>query len=220
MTPSKPMVFPRPGTEEYRAAQRAAGVDTRSGLYDWMCTYSGVKYYPAAPDIADVRIVDIAHHLARICRYTGAISAEHYSVAEHSVHVSYCVPPEMAFMGLMHDAPEAYVSDINRPLKRSLPDYARIEELNWRVIALKFNLPFDLPKEVHTADIRVYLTERDALMPPMPDYEDYGLERAPVKILSLAPSAAEYLFLQRYYDLTRGAPRFTTDWLSVEGCAT
>jgi hypothetical protein len=196
--------------------------DLRAGLYDWMCTYSGVKYYPAAPDAADVRIVDIAHHLARICRYTGAIKTEHYSVAEHSVHVSHCVPPHMAFMGLMHDAPEAYVSDINRPLKRSLPDYARIEALNWAVIAEKFGLPIELPREIHAADISVYLTERDALMPPMPGDTGYDQgERAPVKILSLAPNAAEYLFLQRYYDLTRFKDPLSRELhITLEGCAT
>jgi len=191
--------------------------DIRAGIYDWMCTYSGVKYYPAAPDPRDVRIVDIAHHLARLCRYTGAIKTEHYSVAEHSVHVSYCVPPEMAFLGLMHDAPEAYINDINRPLKRSLPDYANIEKLNWVAVATKFNLPLELPPEIHAADVRVYLTERDALMPPMPGDTGYNGERAPVKILALAPNAAEYLFMQRYYELTRG--RSSVPLVSLEGCA-
>jgi len=194
--------------------------DIRASVYDWMCTYSGVKYFPAAPRVEDVRIVDIAHHLARICRYTGAVRVEHYSVAEHSVHVSHCVPPEMAFVGLMHDASEAYVNDISRPLKRSLPDYSRIEALNWAVIAEKFGLPIKLPAEVHAADICVYLTERDAIMPPMPDYTGYdGYEAAPVKILALAPNAAEYLFLQRYYELTRHLP-LQPQHITLEGCST
>lgn len=174
---------------------------------NWMCTFSGVMYWPSDPRVEDVRIVDIAHHLSRICRYTGAVKVEHYSVAEHSVLVSHMVPPEHALDGLLHDAPEAYCNDLSRPLKTSLPDYKKIEERNWRVIAEKFRLTPVLPECVHVADIRVYLTERAALMPPHD--EDVGLavyDPAPVTIRALAPNAAEKLFMERYYELTRWWP--------------
>src|SRR3990167_7917384 len=170
-----------------------------------MCTFSGVQYFPANPRVEDVRIVDIAHHLARLCRFTGAIKTEHYSVAEHSVHVSHTVPPEHTFAGLMHDAPEAYMNDVNRPLKHSLPDYKRIEQLNWAVIAEKFGLPAELPPEVHDADAAVFLTEQALLLPPLPARGEYAAQAgAAVEILSLAPNAAERLFLARFYELTRG----------------
>ena len=173
------------------------------GPAEWMCTFSGVQYFPANPRVEDVRIVDIAHHLARLCRFTGAIKPEHYSVAEHSVHVSHTVPPEHAFAGLMHDAPEAYMNDVNRPLKRSLPDYKRIEQLNWAVIAEKFGLPPELPPEVHEADVAVFFTEQALLLPPMPARDEHDAKaRAPVEILSLGPNAAERLFLTRFYELS------------------
>ena len=174
------------------------------GPADWMCTFSGVQYFPANPRVEDVRIADIAHALSMLCRYTGH-TRRFYSVAEHSVHVSHIVPASLRLAGLMHDAPEAYMNDINRPLKRSLPDYKAIEDRNWAVIAKKFSLPSVLPAEIHEADVRVYLTERAVLMPPLPVYEALGsgLSPAPVKILSLEPGAAKRLFLDRYYELTK-----------------
>lgn len=167
---------------------------------DWMCTFSGVQYYPASPRAEDVRIVDIAHALSMLCRYTGHCS-KFYSVAEHSVHVSHVVPPDLALLGLMHDATEAYVNDLSRPLKRSLPDYRKIEALNWYAIAEKFNLARHLPREVHDADIAVLLTEQAALMPRLPAEQGVSGEAARVHILAVSPPIAEKMFLQRYYEL-------------------
>lgn len=175
------------------------------GTEDWMCTASGVKYYPAAPRVEDVRIEDIAHHLSRLCRFTGAIIPEHYSVAEHSVLVSQVVPRKHALAGLLHDAPEAYLNDINRPAKRSLPDYKALEARNWAVISYKFGLPLDLPREVHEADVRVFLAEVAAIMPPMPD--THGFEHvtpAAVTIWAHHPEAAKRRFMERFAELAGG----------------
>lgn len=185
----------------YRAWR--GGHELGRGPADWMCTASGLQYFPANPRVEDVRIEDIAHHLSRLCRYTGAIRAEHYSVAEHSWHVSYAVPEPFAFMGLMHDAPEAYTNDLSRPLKRSLPDYKRIELLNWRVICECFNLPIVLPDEVHDGDVAVYLAERPVLMPPLPAFDPYNLtgKRAKLQIYGWAPNKAREMFLLRFKEL-------------------
>lgn len=178
------------------------------GTQEWMCTFSGVQYFPGAPRVEDVRIVDIAHHLSRLCRFTGAIRPEHYSVAEHSVHVSYVVPEAHALAGLLHDSPEFAICDLNRPTKVQTPDYQRLEALNWAVIAEKFGLPLVLPPCVHEADMRVLMAEMAALMPPMPAKHDYEhVVPAPVRILALGPNAAEKLFLDRFYELTRGLGR-------------
>ena len=186
--------------DAFKTHERGRGPD------DWMCTASGVKYYPANPRAEDIRVEDIAHHLSRICRYTGAISAEHYSVAEHSVHVSYTVPPPFAYEGLMHDWPEYVLGDFNRPAKHQCPDYMRLEDLNWRVGAAVLGLPLELHPAVKEADARVYLAERLVLMPPLPDHEHYAsdLEPAPVKIMALSPNRAKQLFLARYRELTGG----------------
>lgn len=174
----------------------------------WMETYSGVQYYPANPRARDVRIRDIAHHLSMLCRYTGAVK-RFYSVAEHSVHVSYMVPPEDALAGLLHDAPEAYVSDLNWPLKQSwlIWGHRIIERRNWRVIAQKFMLPEALPPSVHEADMAILHAERAALMPRTGTKwhgADAVATRAAV-IMCWTPEQAEHEFMRRFYEVGRGA---------------
>lgn len=53
----------------------------------YMTTYTGLRFYPFHPRREDVRIEDIAHHLALTCRWSGAVR-EFYSVAQHSVLVA------------------------------------------------------------------------------------------------------------------------------------
>ena len=98
---------------------------------DWMQTYTGVRFYPMDPRPEELDIRDIAHALSLICRYGGHVD-RFYSVAEHCVLMSQCVPEEHALWALLHDASEAYVGDMVRPLKRQLPEY---EAAEGRVIA-------------------------------------------------------------------------------------
>lgn len=82
-------------------------------------TYTGGSFDLFAPDPEDVRLLDIAAGLAHICRF-GGHSTEFYSVAHHSIHVSQELPdnnPRLELIGLFHDAGEAYIGDIPRPLK-------------------------------------------------------------------------------------------------------
>jgi len=100
-------------------------------------TYSGLAYNFAAPDPASIRLDDIAHALANACRYAGHTS-RFYSVAEHSVRVSYVLDRwELAqglaslvpAYGLLHDGHEAYVWDCPRPFKPLLGDvYSQFAE--------------------------------------------------------------------------------------------
>src|SRR5690242_11754504 len=85
---------------------------------DWMQTYTGRRFWPLDPRVDDIDIGDIAHHLSLVCRFAGACR-EFYSVAQHCVGVSYVCDPKDALWGLLHDAAEAYVGDMVRPLKRS-----------------------------------------------------------------------------------------------------
>lgn len=89
-------------------------------------TASGKRFYFNRPDFD---IQDIAHATSMQCRFTGH-TARFYSVAEHNVLVSQlCEYLGMGdpFEGLMHDAQEAYLSDIAAPWKVMLPDYKGIE---------------------------------------------------------------------------------------------
>ena len=168
---------------------------------DWLQTFSGLKYWPADPRAEDVNLQDIAHALSMLCRYTGHVD-RFYSVAEHSWHVSYLVSKPNALAGLLHDATEAYTNDISRPLKRSLPEYQQLENLNWLAIAQAFGLPDELPVEVHEADRNMLSVEKSALLKPLPEWEtDFGWPRLPVKVFAWRPEVAERMFLQRFYEL-------------------
>src|ERR1019366_6268112 len=78
-------------------------------------TYTGILFDFEEPEASPIRIEDIAHALSLLCRFAGHCK-EFYSVAEHSVRVSYACPEEHALWGLMHDASEAYCVDVPRPL--------------------------------------------------------------------------------------------------------
>lgn len=183
--------------------ERNAGLDGRLG--GWMQTYTGRAYYPADPRVDDVCIDDIAHALANTCRFGGHTS-RFYSVAEHSVHVSRCVPPRFALQGLLHDAAEAYVVDVPSPLKHMLTNYAEFEARSWRAVALRFGLPKELDASVKAADNAVLLAERDALLltPPIPWTWAAGLKPADVDIVGYPPPHAKWLFLTRFNELSWG----------------
>lgn len=168
----------------------------------WMQTYSGGKYWPADPRPEDIKIRDIAHALSLICRYTGH-GDRFYSVAEHSYHMSTSVPKEIALQALLHDATEAYLGDISRPLKYSLPDYKAIEELNWKAVAQKFGLPIELDPMIKDYDIRICLDERKALGMERGSL-DWAITGKPlyVNIGFWEPHMAEGAFITRFRDLT------------------
>src|SRR5579885_2784587 len=89
---------------------------------DWIQTYCGVAFYPLDPRPEEILIEDIAHALSMLCRFTGHVK-RFYSVAQHCVYVSHRCDPKDALWGLLHDAAEAYLNDISRPVKslRELP---------------------------------------------------------------------------------------------------
>lgn len=137
----------------------------------WIQTYTGRKFDPTNPEPEDVDIVDIAHALANNCRFTGH-THKHYSVGQHSVLGSYIVPPEYALHFLLHDASEAYLSDISKPVKRVLPDYREMEwKVQWAIME-KFGLNGKLPGVVKLVDSLMCFTEKRDLMGKEP--ADWG----------------------------------------------
>ena len=169
---------------------------------DWMQTYTGRQFYPMDPHPNDVDRLDIAHALSLLCRYNGHIQ-RFYSVAEHCVLMSEAVAPEHALWALLHDATEAYVGDMIRPLKRSMPDYRAAEDRVMRAISVRFGIPDAMPAEVKDADNRILLTERDALMPPSGHtWGQDGLVPLPVTIHAWPPHVAEARYLDRLISLT------------------
>jgi len=141
---------------------------------DWIQTFTGRQFFPLRPTIGELSIIDIAHALAMKCRFTGHVST-FYSVAEHCVHCSFRVPREHALWALLHDAAEAYLPDVARPIKgrlwvgmesetSGLVTFARSEDEILRVVGRRFGLRWPLPECVHDVDLRMLATERHYLM--------------------------------------------------------
>lgn len=150
----------------------------------------------------DVRLPDIAHALSQINRYTGH-TIRPLSVAEHSVTVSMLCPEEHALWGLMHDASEAYLGDVSRPLKSLLPDYRLLEQGVQRIIAQAFRLPWPIPPDVHHADVRALLAEKAVLLSVNHDWGFDGYEPSPYPVHCLSPAEAKAAFEKRYKELVR-----------------
>lgn len=178
------------------------GDDTGRGYN--MTTSSGRAFWPLDPQQDDIRFGDIANGLSRLCRYNGQLdpNVEHYSVAQHSVLVSLNVPAEFALEALLHDAAEAYVGDMVRPLKLKNALY-RVQELNVdRVIRSKFSLPLFCSSVVKDADNVACATEKRDLLAPSVDV-DWGRlpDPWPEKIKPLNAFAARDLFFARALEL-------------------
>lgn len=171
----------------------------------YILTFTGRIFYPMDPNPADVDIVDIAHALSNTCRFTGH-AREFMSVAQHSVIVSDQLRSDatLALVGLLHDAPEAYLADVSTPIKHALHNYEGIEMGLWRVIAERFNLPDHWLSAVKTADLRSLATERRDLMPYHPGEWDTlrGVEPLEQRIVPLEPKAAKRLFLETFRELS------------------
>lgn len=131
---------------------------------------SGRMVNPLEMTVDDVDLGDIAHALSLVCRYGGHAS-RHYSVAEHSLLVERLVrseggDPEMCLWALLHDASEAYLGDVIRPLKRltAFTEYRVVESRVQAVICEKFGLAFQMPEAVKNADNRLLANEAAVLM--------------------------------------------------------
>jgi 5'-deoxynucleotidase YfbR-like HD superfamily hydrolase len=129
----------------------------------WILTYSGQQFDLLRPTPAMVRPVDIAHALARLCRFNGH-THQHYSVAQHSLIVASLVPDAHQLVALLHDATEAYIGDMTRPLKALMPEYQVIEQGIWLAVCERFAIRPDLPCSVKRADLVALATERRDLM--------------------------------------------------------
>lgn len=176
-----------------------AGYDPDSA---WIQTYSGRRFCPTNPNPNAIVIQDIAHSLSMQCRFTGHIK-KFYSVAQHSVYVSYICNEEDALWGLLHDASEAYLTDVPRPLKRSgfFEEYLRLESLMQTAICKRFGLPYDEPPSVKKADAKLLATEARDLMAPL--HKDWLQRVAPLPFVIEAwdQQKAKDMFMQRFYEL-------------------
>lgn len=167
----------------------------------WITTASGRNVYLADPRPEDIDVEDIAHALSHLCHWVGH-ARRFISIAEHSVLVSHQFGhPGEALWGLLHDAPEAYLGDVSRPLKRMLPEYSRLEALWMAAIRDAIHLPHSEPPDLKRADNAVLMAEAEQLMPNPDDYREHFGAPADARVESWDHEYARWRFLQRYQDL-------------------
>lgn len=169
---------------------------------EYMTTFSGRLLTLWDPQPEQIDIEDIAQALSNLCRFTGHCR-EFYSVAQHSVLVSYHVRPELAFQGLMHDAQEAYINDLSRPIKHhpDMTPYRLLEDGLEEVIRAKYGLPRFLDPNVKCVDNLIVVDEGRALLDPTLEW----LKVNPcmgIKIVPWGPKEAREAFIERFVWLT------------------
>lgn len=167
---------------------------------DWMQTFTGRRFYPLAAQPEDVDIVDIAHHLSMVCRYGGATKF-HYSVAQHSILMAQVAPQEHKLRALLHDAPEAYVGDMIRPIKkdRELSPFRDIERGVELAICNALKLEYPIANSVvHDLDTRILLDEREQVMTHTED--DWQVRGDPIGVTidEWKPAYTRQRFLRAY----------------------
>lgn len=111
-------------------------------MKDCLTTYTGVSFDTFEPQMEMIRIEDIAHALSMMTRANGHFP-EFFSVGQHSIQccreaIARNYVPEVVMACLLHDASEAYLADITRPVKKNMTMYIQIEEQLQNMIYEKF----------------------------------------------------------------------------------
>ena len=166
-------------------------------------TRSHIMFDPLNPDSELIHIQDIAHSLSMLCRANGHFKS-FYSVGQHCINCC----KEAATRGhsrkvqlacLLHDASEAYLSDVTRPVKQEIPRYREIEEPLQDTIWLKYlgePLTVEENRQVFAIDDDILWHEFVQLMEAALSAEEPTLSSQPVyEFMGFVPCREEYLRL-------------------------
>jgi hypothetical protein len=188
-----------------------------TGSKCWMRTYGGNTFYPMEPDVTNIGVEVVAHHLAKAQRYAGA-PEDDYTVAEHAYHVSWALEsygysPLVALQGLHHDDPEFAFGDQIRPVKNGVrqqfPDaYRFMQEAHDRLMekfATKFRLGWPFDPVVKQYDDRIIEDEAQALFTSQP--WTFCLDPLGVTIHKWEWRKAKQMFIERHSRLLFQAER-------------
>ena len=195
---------------------------------DWLQTISGTRFYPLDPKPEEIDIRDIAYGLSMKGRYNGHVKQfRHYSVAEHSIllanNILYFISMmknespylhneekrQIRLWALLHDAAEAYIPDMPRPIKRhkSMKAFCQIEKRIMRAVAKRFDLyPLEEPEIVKRADTAILRDEKHQCMEVQIPWNKLDLEDIPllgVKISFIPPNEIYDIFIDTYNRLSK-----------------
>ena len=154
-------------------------------------TYTGRWFNVFEPDPESIHIKDIAKSLSKQCRF-GGHTRLFYSVAEHSIECSYLVPDEHKLAALLHDASEAYLIDVPRPIKKKLIGYKEIEDGVMTAIAHKFGFDYPFHPSVKQADEERLEVEWSQLMVKETEIESV-----------MSQDTASELFIMAFHQYTK-----------------
>jgi hypothetical protein len=183
----------------------------------WIQTFTGIQFYPLDPREEDVELDDIAHSLSMIPRYNGH-TKKFYSVAEHSILLSNAVAPQHALWALFHDAAEAYLIDVTKPVKSFLfanihyhgetssncevVPIKTVENRILRVIADKVGLTWPPDDMVNQADQRIVVDEKNQAYANNIGWDHTrGIRPLNIKLHFWSPEEAKKQFLARWAEI-------------------
>ncbi len=169
-------------------------------------------FWPLEARPEEVSPNDIARGLSQECRFGGQ-TPYFYSVAWHTVALTHVVPDHLKQWALMHDAAEAYLSDVPRVIKR-LPPFEFIKRAEadlLAVIARQFGIDPVEPPELKPYDVEMSHTEMLVMYGDIGiaklravGYDEEYLEKVRENtylIQHLSPSQAEESWLFRFGEL-------------------
>jgi len=153
-------------------------------------------------DPKTIEIKSIAAALSKICRF-GGHCPRFYSVAEHCIHATNLADSDGRGVEelraiFLHDAAEAYIGDMVKPLKVMMPDYAIAEQQMERAIESSFGVSFSRHSEtIKRYDRMMLKAEKTAFWPKDSELWEglSDIEDSAVKFHFWGPREAEMEFM-------------------------
>lgn len=191
--------------------------ELRVGEYEgWILTANGMRIDYINPEPSQITILDIAHSLGNLCRFTGG-TKHFYSVAQHSLFVSKIVYDllkgeltaeemettafyDQMLAALLHDAAEAYINDLASPLKQVINGrYAWVEHGLTKAIFERYGVDMEYKNNiVKDADNIACMHERYFMLPA---HKDWPVDKDRVQYEApqyVGPAEAGQLFMQAF----------------------
>ena len=187
----------------------ALPTDTKYRAVQYCETYTGKAFYPMNPKVEDVTILDIAHHLAAQCRYLGA-TQKFYSTAQHCCLLAHYAETKLkanvvdCAQILLHDAAEAYLTDLPRPIKQHFPEFRAVDYTIQQCVRKWAGLDVaPLPSWQDEIDSRIIHDERAQLMCESGNDWQHAGQPLGVHIVPWTAEHAEAQFLFRWAAYSR-----------------